>query len=142
LVAMPMVREMEGRRFERAKRDAALAALSLAADTRKAWVAAVAAEESVRYTRQVRDAADASAELARRMARAGNWNKLQQAREQGFYADAALGLARAERMRDAARERLTRLMGLWGEQTGFRLPERLPELPEAPDTVPDVERRA
>jgi len=142
LVAMPMVREMEGRRFERAKRDAALAALSLAADTRKAWVAAVAAEESVRYTRQVRDASDASAELARRMARAGNWNKLQQAREQGFYADAALGLARAERMRDAARERLTRLMGLWGEQTGFRLPERLPELPEAPDAVPDVERRA
>jgi outer membrane protein TolC len=105
-------------------------------------VAAVAAEQSVRYMGQVREAADASAELARRMARAGNWNKLQQAREQGFYADAALGLARAERLRDATRERLTRLMGLWGERAQFRLPERLPDLPEAPLDMPDVERRA
>lgn len=142
LLAMPMVREMERRRFERAKRDAALAVLSLAADTRKAWVAAVAAEESVRYMQQVREAADASAELARRMASAGNWNRLQHAREQGFYADAALGLARALRVRDAARERLTRLMGLWGEQAKFRLPGRLPDLPESPDDIPDVERRA
>jgi outer membrane protein TolC len=142
LLAMPMVREMESRRFERVKRDAAAAMLALAADTRKAWVAAVAAEQSVRYMGQVREAADASAELARRMARAGNWNKLQQAREQGFYADAALGLARAERLRDATRERLTRLMGLWGERAQFRLPERLPDLPEAPLDMPDVERRA
>ncbi|MBX3592397.1 MAG: TolC family protein [Burkholderiaceae bacterium] len=142
LLAMPMVREMESRRFERVKREAAAAMLALAADTRKAWVAAVAAEQSVRYMGQVREAADASAELARRMARAGNWNKLQQAREQGFYADAALGLARTERLRDATRERLTRLMGLWGGQTQFRLPERLPDLPEAPLDMPDVERRA
>ena len=142
LLAMPMVREMESRRFERVKREAAAAMLALAADTRKAWVAAVAAEQSVRYMGQVREAADASAELARRMARAGNWNKLQQAREQGFYADAALGLARAERLRDATRERLTRLMGLWGERAQFRLPERLPDLPEAPLDMPDVERRA
>jgi outer membrane protein TolC len=142
LLAMPMVREMESRRFERVKREAAAAMLALAADARKAWVAAVAAEQSVRYMGQVREAADASAELARRMARAGNWNKLQQAREQGFYADAALGLARAERLRDATRERLTRLMGLWGERAQFRLPERLPDLPEAPLDMPDVERRA
>lgn len=142
LLAMPMVREMESRRFERVKREAAAAMLALAADTRKAWVAAVAAEQSVRYMGQVREAADASAELARRMARAGNWNRLQQAREQGFYADAALGLARAERLRDATRERLTRLMGLWGERAQFRLPERLPDLPEAPLDMPDVERRA
>jgi len=45
-----------------------------------------------------------------------------------FYADAALNLARAEQARGAARERLTRLMGLWGAQTQFRLPERLPDV--------------
>ena len=46
--------------------------------------------------RQVMQAAEASAELARRMQQVGNFNKLQRAREQGFYADAALNLARAE----------------------------------------------
>jgi outer membrane protein TolC len=142
LIGMPMRRQIEQRRFAQAQGVAAMSVLSLAADTRKAWVAAVAAEESVRYTRQVMQAAEASAELARRMAAVGNFNKLQQAREQGFYADAALNLARAEQARLASRERLTRLLGLWGAQTSFRLPERLPDLPASPREQPDVERLA
>ena len=55
--------------------------LSVAADTRKAWVTALAAEETVRYMRQVKQAAEASAELARRMEQVGNFNKLQRARD-------------------------------------------------------------
>ncbi len=142
LIAMPLVQRVEARRLDQVRTMVAMQVLSLAADTRKAWVQAVAAEESVRYSRQVMQAAEASAELARRMARVGNFNKLQQAREQGFYADAALALARAEQQRRATRERLTRLMGLWGEQTAFRLPERLPDLPAQPRELPEVERTA
>jgi outer membrane protein TolC len=142
LIAMPLVQRVEARRLEQVRATVAMQVLSLAVDTRKAWVKAVAAEESVRYSRQVMQAAEAGAELARRMAQVGNFNKLQQAREQGFYADAALNLARAEQQRRAARERLTRLMGLWGEQTAFRLPERLPDLPAQPRELPDVERTA
>lgn len=142
LITLPMRRQIEQRRFAQAQDVAAMNVLSLAADTRKAWVMAVAGEESVRYTRQVMQAAEASAELARRMAAVGNFNKLQQAREQGFYADAALNLARAEQARTAARERLTRLLGLWGAQTSFRLPERLPDLPALPRERPDIERLA
>ena len=33
-------------------------------------------------------------------------------------------------------------MGLWGAQTAFTLPERLPDLPKAPQDLPDVERTA
>jgi outer membrane protein TolC len=76
------------------------------------------------------------------MAQVGNFNKLQQAREQGFYADAALNVARAHKQQRAMRERLTRLLGLWGEQTQFKLPERLPDLPAKPRELPDVERTA
>lgn len=42
----------------------------------------------------------------------------------------------------AARERLTRLLGLWGADTAFTLPARLPDLPSAPSEVADLERRA
>ena len=111
----------------------------MASDTRKAWVQAVAATETVRYARQVMEAASASAELARRMAVTGNFNALQHAREQSFQADATLNLARAEQWQRASRERLTRLLGLWGEQTGFQLPERLPDLPAALPERPDLE---
>ena len=72
----------------------------------------------------------------------GNFNKLQRAREQSFYADAALNLARAEQAQRAARERLTRLLGLWGAQTAFTLPERLPDLPDTAREQPDIERVA
>ena len=142
LITMPLASEIEARNFERVKRGVALEVLRLASETRKAYYAALAAEESVRYTRQVKAVAEASAELARRMARVGNWNKLEQAREQGFYADAALNLARAGQTRTAARERLVRLMGVWGEQALLKLPERLPDLPKTAEELPDIERRA
>ncbi len=142
LLALPLIREVEARRFSRAQGLAASTVLQLAADTRKAWVQAVAAGQGVQYARQVMDAAEASAELARRMAAVGNFNRLQLAREQSFYADAALALARAEQAQRSARERLTRLLGLWGEQAAFRLPERLPDLPGAPRELPDIERQA
>lgn len=67
------------------------------------------------------------------MAAAGNWSKLDQAREQAFYADVAVQLARAMQARVAERERLTRLLGLSGDRIGFQLPNRLPELPKAPN---------
>jgi hypothetical protein len=103
---------MEARRFEQVKARVAMSVLSLAADTRKAYFTALAAEETVRYMRQVKEAADASAELARRMEQVGNFNKLQRAREQSFYANAVLQLARAEQAQRSTRERLVRLLGV------------------------------
>lgn len=142
LITLPQATALERRRFERTQRAVTMEALSLAAQTRKAYFSALAADESVRYMDQVKRAADAGAELARRMAQAGNFNKLQQAREQGFYADAALNVARVDQARASARERLTRLLGLWGQQARFKLPERLPDLPKAPNDLPEVEQLA
>ncbi len=142
LVTMPLALEMEKRRFAQMQQQVAMDVLRLAAETRKAYFTAVAADETVRYMRQVKSAADAGAELARRMAQAGNWSKLNQAREQGFYADAALNVARAERGQTVAREQFTRLLGLWGAQIEFKLPERLPDLPKTVDDLPNVEQLA
>jgi outer membrane protein TolC len=142
LIAMPMIQQVEQRRFAQTQGRVATAVLALAAQTRKAYFQALAAEETVRYMQQVQQAAEASAELARRMQQVGNFNKLQRAREQLFYADAALNLARAEQARQSTRERLTRLLGVWGGQTAFRMPERMPDLPKAPEDQPDIERVA
>jgi len=142
LLMLPTISQIESRRFEQTRGAVALSMLSMASETRKAYFLAIAADETGRYMLQVQTAAEAGAELARRQAQAGNWNKLQRAREQSFYADAALNLARSEQARSSARERLTRLMGLWGPQTQFRLPERLPDLPKAPNDLPDIEQTA
>ncbi len=143
LLLMPLIRQMEARRVEAAQGAATLAVLTLAADVRKAWVQAVHAEQVLQYREQVARSAAASAELARRMAAVGNFNKLQQAREQAFSADAALNLALAQQARLSARERLLRLLGLWGDEAAaLSLPDRLPELPAQARELPQLEGQA
>jgi len=142
LLAIPLRRDIESRRFEGAKLMAATSAVRLAADARKAWVKAVAAAQSAKYAEQVREAAQASAELAARMAKVGNLSALDQAREHAFSAEATAQLARARHEALAAREQLTRLMGVWGASTAFQLPDRLPDLPGAPREAADIESLA
>ena len=105
-----------------------------ASEARQAWVAAVAAQQSLQYARQVKTSADASAELARRMQAVGNYSKLQRAREQAFAADAVTQLARAVHATRSSREALIRALGLDAKQADtLSLPERLPDLPATPN---------
>jgi len=141
LITMPLAVEVEKRKFAQAQQLAVIDVARLAAEARQAYYTALAAEESVRYLRKVRQAAEAGAELARRMALVGNFSKLRQTREQAFYADAALNLARSEQSAIAARERLARVLGL-PDRNAIRLPERLPDLPKTVDELPGVEQAA
>ncbi|WP_198320700.1 TolC family protein [Azohydromonas aeria] len=104
-----------------------------ATQARQAWVRAVAAAQTQVYFEQVKEAADAGAELARRMQSAGNFNRLQRAREQVFSAEAVAQLARARQEAQSSREALVRALGLNEAQAqALKLPERLPDLPAAP----------
>lgn len=106
---------------------------------RQAWVRAVAAQQLLTYAEQVSRSAEASAELARRMQAVGNFTKLQRARQQAFYADAAAQLASASHNATAAREELVRMLGLTQDQaTQLSLPARLPDLPKEPRTAAEV----
>ena len=141
MLTMPMRGQIEQHLFEKTRSEVTLEVLRLAAETRKAFFTAVAADETARYMQQAMDAAEAGAELGRRMAKAGNWSKLKQAREQAFYADTVLARARAEQARVQSRERLVRLLGL---ENGARLtlPQRLPDLPATLPALPDIEQQA
>ena len=142
LFTMPLATQVEQGLFEQAQLQAASETVGVASEARKAFFEAVAAQQLVTYFGQVKEAADASNELARRMVAAGNFNKLAQMREQLFYADATAQLARAQHQSVAARERLTRVLALSGEQLEFKLPERLPDLPTAPAEPKDAEQTA
>ena len=108
---------------------------------RTAWVNAVAAQQSAAYAAQVNDSAAASAELAKRMLAAGNFNKLQRARQQAFYADASAQWASAQHNARATREALVRALGLTDSQAlALKLPQRLPDLPKAPLDANQVAR--
>jgi outer membrane protein TolC len=142
LATLPLAVEVEQRRFAQTQLDVAARAVAVAAEARRAWTNAVASAERERYYEQVKDAADASAELARRMVEAGNFSQLARMREQAFYADATTQLARARHQAVADRERLVRVLGLSGAREAVRLPERLPDLPAEPIAPQDAERTA
>lgn len=142
VLTLPLATRIEGRRFEQTRLLAADAMLKVAADTRRAYIGAVAAKQSAAYAGQVTDSAEASAELALRMQQAGNFSKLDYAREQAFYAEAVAQRAKARQQSVAAREKLTRTMGLWGSQAQYDLPERLPDLPATRPELQDLERFA
>ncbi|PCE34170.1 RND transporter [Burkholderia ubonensis subsp. mesacidophila] len=142
LLTLPFAARIEGRRFEQTKLETADGMLKVAADARRAYVNAVAAEQAAKYAEQVKDSADAGAELASRMRQAGNFSKLDYAREQAFYADSAAQLARTRQQAVAAREKLTRTMGLWGAGAQYTLPDRLPDLPKARPDLKDLESYA
>lgn len=142
LLTMPLRVNIERGRFEQAKLQAASSAVQLAADTRRAYFNAVAAVQTEQFMQRALLSAEAGAELATRLQQAGNWSRLDQARQQVFYADAVSDLARARHQAVVTREHLTRLLGLWGRQTVFTLPQRLPDLPAAPAQAGDIEAQA
>jgi outer membrane protein TolC len=110
---------------------------------RQAWVRAVGAQQSLQYAEQVNTTAQAGAELAKRMQQVGNFNKLQRARQQSFYADSAAQLASAQHTATAAREELIRQLGLTDAQADqLKLPERLPDLPKEPRPPASVSANA
>jgi len=139
LLVLPFAARIEEGRFAQTRLAVADATLRRAESARRAWVQAVAAEQAARYAEQVRRAAETGALFARDLARAGNVSGLDHAREQAFYADAAAQLARARERALAAREQLTRELGLWGGDIAYTLPERLPDLPKQRPAMTDLE---
>lgn len=131
LLTLPWRSRWQGWQLEQATLEAAQQTLLLAADTRRAWLNAVAAEQALAAHTRMHDAAALGGELARRMAAVGNFSKLDQARELAQQQQAAAQLLRAELAAQQARAQLAQRMGLWGPQLDFVLPQALPQLPKS-----------
>lgn len=143
VLVAPLSQRIEQRRYQQTWLTVANTMLAHAAATRRAYYEAVAAAQSTIYAGQVHASSQASAELAERMAQAGNFSQLDLAREQLYRAEAAAAVGRAGKRALATREALTRQMGLFGASAAiYKLPERLPDLPAAPRELDDIERIA
>jgi len=129
-------------RFRQAQLKAANATLTLAVDTRRAWINAVSAFETVYYLKQGLATADAASELAKRLGETGAMPKGEQAREHAFYAELTGQTAQAKLAAQLAKEELTRLMGLWGAEVDYFIPDKLPALPGGLVNKSAVEREA
>ena len=112
LLTLPQRQGVARRSIERAQLQLTADVVDQITQVRQAWVKSVAAQQTLGYAAQVFEAAQVSAELARRMQLVGNFSRLQRLRQQAFYADAATQLAGAQHQATASREALVRVLGL------------------------------
>jgi len=142
LITAPYLHSIEQRRFTQVQSAVVVQVVQLADRTRAAYYTALAARDSLHYGWQVKNAAQTSAELAKRMLSAGNWSRLDQARQQGFYLQALQQLSHAQFADEAARAELRRLLGIADAGTTVNLAERLPDLPHTLIELPNMEQTA
>ena len=142
LITRPRRVAVADARFRQAQMRAAEETLRLAADTRRAWINAVSAWETVAYLNQAQATADAASELAKKLGETGALPKAGQAREHAFYAELSAQVARARLDARLAKEELTRLMGLWGSDVDYSVPNALPALPKGVGAKKTIEAEA
>src|SRR5262245_55906442 len=142
LVTMPARTRIASDQFAAAELRAAEETLRVAAETRRAYLRAVAVRQIVAALGEAKANAEAAAELAGHLKQTGAVNKLDEARRQVFAAEIDAELVGARQQATATRETLTRLMGLWQSDLDAYLPSALPALPDSTRSVKAVEQAA
>jgi len=129
-------------RFDQAQSKAVESTLRLITETRRAWATAVSAWEAVTYYNQAQAAAEAASELAERLGQSGAYTRAAQASQLAFDAELAGEAGQARIAARGAKEELTRLLGLWGSDIRYQVPNSLPSLPAPPRRYDVVEVEA
>ncbi|MDJ1157779.1 TolC family protein [Chelatococcus sp. SYSU_G07232] len=142
LLTLPARKEIAEGLFRQAQLRAAQETLTVVGEARRSYYRAVAAGQVVGYLQQAQLSAEAASDLTKKLGETGAASKLDQAREHAFHAEVAAQLGQARQRQKAERERLTRVLGLWGSDVAFRLPAALPALPRRPWTLQAAEADA
>jgi len=142
LATLPARADIAADRFRQAQLNTADETLGIGLGARRIYYRAVASRQLVAFLEQASSAAETSAKLATELGRTGAMNRLDQAREQSFYAELSAQLATARQQAASDRESLIRSLGLWGSDLGFKLPQTLPVLPQRPKSLPMIEVEA
>ena len=142
IATMPMRKRVAATELEATKLQVGDEVLRLAGEVRSAFYVAQAAQQVSAMRRLVTEAADVSAELAKSQYDAGNMNDLALTAELALSSKSRVDFKRSEGEAIVEREHLTKLMGMWGGRTGWRMSSRLPELPTNEIEQPHLESLA
>ena len=142
LVTMPARTRIASDQFAAAELRAAEETLRVAAETRRAYLRAVAARQIVAALGEAEASAEASAELAGQLKQTGAAEQARRSAPEVFATEIDAELVGARQQAVAAREKLTRLMGLWQSDLDAYLPSALPALPGSTRGVRAIEQNA
>jgi len=142
LLILPLRKRVAAQQFESTKLAVGYEILQLASDVKTAYYTFQAREQLLARLRLILDLNQTAAELARRQHEAGTLNELGSAAQQAIYDQSKADVVQAEAQLAADRERLNRLLGLWGGQTTWKIADRLPDIPDREVPVEHLESLA
>ena len=131
LLMLPLRKRVAADHLVAAQLRVADEAVRLVAEVKMAMYAIQADDAMLAHRRTVAEIGNGALDLAQRQHEAGNITDLALAQQQAAYNTARLELAMAENDQREHREKLNRLLSLWGGDTAWKVAGGLPSLPES-----------
>lgn len=142
LLLIPLRKHIAAAQLARTETRVANDVLQLAAEVKTAFYTAQARQQLLDRLRIISETNETAAEFTKRLHDAGNTSDLELANQQGSYEQSRLEVAQTDLQVRRDRERLNRLLGLWGTQTNWTMGDHLPELPASEVSLQHLESRA
>jgi cobalt-zinc-cadmium efflux system outer membrane protein len=142
LLVLPTRKKIAARHLEGTQLRVAQEVLRLAQEVQVAFYTLQAHQQFVKRLSLIMEVNEAAADIAQRQHDAGNINNLEWQHQQAAFAQSRLDLAKAEAQARADREKLNRLLGLWGQQTGWQMAEALAPVPDGELPLENLEALA
>jgi len=142
LLVLPLRKRIAAAQLAQTETHVADEVLKLAAEVKIAFYNVQARQQLLDRLRVISETNETAAEFTKRLHDAGNTSDLELTNQQGSYEQSHLEVAQAELQVRRDRERLNRLLGLWGSNTNWTMDDHLPELPDRESSLQHTESRA
>ena len=142
LLTLPARKKIAAANLEATKLRIAHQVLALAEEVQAAFYTVQAGQQLTNRLTLIVEVNEVGAEIAKRQHAAGNIIDLDLQNQQAAFAQSRLDFSRAQAQLRADRERLNRLLGLWGRQTVWQVESELPSLPERELSIQNIEALA
>jgi cobalt-zinc-cadmium efflux system outer membrane protein len=142
IIMIPLKKQVAKVQLEAAALRVADETLALVSQVKSAFYSLQASRQLLQRFKLIVDASAASLDLAQRQHEAGNITDLALAQQQATYSRSRLDVATTEAEIRRNREKLNRLLGLWGMDTDWQISGELPQVPSSDLPMRGLERLA
>src|SRR5271157_2246918 len=142
IMMIPLKKRVAKDQLEAAALRVADETLELVSQVKGAFYSLQASQQLLKRFQLIADTNAASLDLAQRQHQAGNITDLAMAQQQASYSRSRLDVAITEVEIRRNREKLDRLLGLWGANTDWQIAGELPEVPSSEVSTRSLERLA
>ena len=142
IIMIPLKKRVAKDQLEAAALRVAHETLELVSQVKTAFYSLQASQQLLRRLKSIAETDAAAFDLAQRQHEAGNISDLALAQPQATYSRSRLGIATTEAEIRQHREKLNRLLGLWGPDVNWLIADELPEIPRSELPSGGLERLA